>query len=81
MAGNQLYAGNFKTLREDGIMKKNIGSWERTVRVVVGLFITYLRRCGAEAPLGLSRDHSACYGDRRMVLSYALLGIKTCRKC
>ena len=62
-------------------MKKNIGSIERTVRVVAGLAIMSLALVGPKSPwafLGVVPFLTGVFG---WCPPYALLGIKTCSKC
>jgi hypothetical protein len=62
-------------------MQKNVGSWERTIRVIAGLVILTLAFVGPKsnwAYLGLIPLATGVIG---WCPPYALLGIKTCKKC
>lgn len=60
-------------------MKKNVGSAERTIRILVGLFIISLAFWGPQTPwawLGLVPVLTGLVG---YCPPYALLGISTCK--
>ncbi len=62
-------------------MSKNVASWERTIRVVAGLFIITLAFIGPKTPWAYLGIIPIATGIIGWCPPYALLGIKTCRKC
>jgi hypothetical protein len=62
-------------------MQKNVGSWERTIRIVAGLFILSLAFVGPKTNWALLGIVPLATGVMGWCPPYALLGIKTCRKC
>ncbi len=62
-------------------MKKNVGSWERTLRVIAGLFIISLAFVGPKTNWAYLGIIPLTTGVMGWCAPYALLGIKTCKKC
>jgi hypothetical protein len=62
-------------------MKKNVGSWERTIRIVAGLFILTLVFVGPKTPWAYLGIVPLATGLIGWCPPYALLGIRTCRDC
>jgi hypothetical protein len=62
-------------------MRKNVASWERTFRVMAGLFIITLAFIGPKTPWAYLGIIPLATGITGWCAPYALLGIKTCRKC
>ncbi len=62
-------------------MKKNIGSWERTIRVVAGLSILTLVFVGPKTPWAFLGIIPLATGFIGWCPPYALFGIRTCRNC
>jgi hypothetical protein len=69
------------SIKEEWNMKKNIGPWERTFRIVVGLVILSLTFFGPRSPwayLGLVPFLTGLVG---WCPPYALFGFSTCKEC
>lgn len=62
-------------------MKKNIGSWERTIRVVAGLFILTLAFVGPKTAWAYLGIVPLATGLMGWCPPYALFGISTCKSC
>jgi hypothetical protein len=62
-------------------MKKNIGSWERTARVIAGLFIITLAFVGPKTPWAYLGIIPLVTGMVGWCPPYAAFGIKTCKGC
>jgi Inner membrane protein YgaP-like, transmembrane domain len=62
-------------------MKKNIGSWERTIRIVAGLSILTLVFAGPKTPWAYLGIVPLATGFIGWCPPYALFGIKTCKDC
>jgi hypothetical protein len=62
-------------------MKKNIGSWERTIRIVAGLSILTLAVVGPKTPWAYLGIVPLATGLIGWCPPYALFGIKTCKDC
>jgi hypothetical protein len=63
------------------IMKKNIGSWERTIRIVAGLSILTLVFAGPKTPWAYLGIVPLVTGFIGWCPPYALFGIKACKDC
>jgi hypothetical protein len=61
-------------------MRRNIASWDRTIRIVVGLLIVSLAFIGPKTPWAYLGIVPLATGIIGWCPPYALLGIKTCRK-
>lgn len=61
--------------------QKNVGSWERTIRIVAGLSILSLAFVGPKTNWAFLGIIPLATGVMGWCPPYALLGIKTCRKC
>ena len=61
--------------------QKNVGSWERTIRIVAGLFILSLVFVGPKTNWAFLGIVPLATGVMGWCPPYALFGIKTCRKC
>jgi len=68
-------------IKEETIMQKNVGSWERTLRIVAGLFILSLAFVGPKTNWAYLGIIPLATGIMGWCPPYALLGIKTCKKC
>jgi L-fucose isomerase-like protein len=69
------------SIKEEWNMKKNIGSWERTFRIVAGLVILSLAFFGPRSPwayLGIVPFLTGLIG---WCPPYALFGFSTCKGC
>lgn len=62
-------------------MKKNIGSTDRAIRIVVGLALISLVFVGPKSLWGLVGLIPLATGLTGWCLPYQLLGINTCRAC
>lgn len=62
-------------------MKKNIGSWERTARIIAGLFILTLAFVGPKSPWAYLGIIPLATGVIGWCPPYALFGISTCKSC
>ncbi len=62
-------------------MKKNIGSWERTTRIIAGLFILTLTFVGPKTPWAYLGIIPLATGLIGWCPPYALFGFSTCRNC
>jgi hypothetical protein len=70
-----------RNIRRIIIVKKNIGSWERTARIVAGLFILTLAFVGPKSPWAYLGIIPLATGVIGWCPPYALFGIKTCKGC
>jgi hypothetical protein len=61
-------------------MRRNIASWDRTIRIVVGLLIISLAFIGPKTPWAYLGFVPLATGIIGWCPPYALLGIKTCKK-
>ncbi len=62
-------------------MKKNIGSWERTIRIIAGLFILTLTFVGPKTPWAYLGIVPLATGLAGWCPPYALVGFSTCKNC
>ncbi len=62
-------------------MKKNIGSWERTIRIIAGLFILTLTFVGPKTPWAYLGIVPLATGLAGWCPPYSLLGFSTCKNC
>ncbi len=60
-------------------MKKNIGSWERTFRIIAGLFILTLTFMGPKTPWAYLGIVPLATGLIGWCPPYALFGFSTCK--
>jgi hypothetical protein len=66
---------------EEDIMKKNIGSAERAIRVVLGLVVLSLAFIGPQSTWAYLGIIPLATGLIGWCPPYALLGISTCKSC
>ncbi len=76
-----MVAVTIKTPQEEHIMKKNIGSAERTIRIIAGLAILSLAFVGPKNPWAYLGIVPLATGLLGWCPPYALLGISTCKNC
>ncbi len=67
--------------QEDGIMKKNVGGFERLARIIGGVAILSLAFVGPHTPWAYLGIVPLATGLIGWCPPYALLGISTCRNC
>jgi hypothetical protein len=66
---------------EECIMKKNVGSAERAIRVVLGLVVLSLAFVGPKSPWAYLGIIPLATGLIGWCPPYALFGISTCKMC
>ncbi len=62
-------------------MKVNMASWDRIIRVVVGLVLIALSLSGTIGPWGWIGIVPVVTGLIGMCPLYSLIGISTCKRC
>jgi Protein of unknown function (DUF2892) len=68
-------------MKEDCIMKKNIGGVERIIRIVAGIVILSLAFVGPKSPWAYLGIVPLATGLIGWCPPYALLGFSTCKSC
>lgn len=74
-------AGSAGNTKEDVNMKKNVGSIERTIRIILGLGILSLAFVGPESPWAYLGIVPLATGLVGWCPPYALFGFSTCKAC
>ncbi len=69
------------TLEEDSIMKKNIGSVERVIRIFAGIAILSLAFMGPKSSWAYLGIVPLATGLAGWCPPYALFGFSTCKNC
>jgi len=66
---------------EEHIMKKNVGSMERVIRVVLGVVVLSLAFVGPQSPWAYLGIIPLATGLLGWCPPYALFGFSTCKSC
>ncbi len=70
-----------RPIKEDGIMfKTNVGTIDRAIRIILGLFLLALTMVGPETPWGMIGIIPLATGILRTCPLYSLVGLNTCAK-
>lgn len=68
-------------IKEDSIMfKTNVGTIDRAIRIILGLFLLALTMVGPETPWGYIGIIPLATGILRTCPLYSLVGLNTCAK-